>query len=284
MQHATVRIVVAFLTGSIIAGSAFAQRAATEAQARYYIYSGFITHATPGLLSERFAVGPQLAQQLALPAGADNEKVYTQLLAMTDGKKIEVRKASDEERAGFGVPDGFNPQHPLYIVNAGDIRLFVQYDLKDNTVPYVALPGDARPPATLAGSRSGAPGSSVSTFVWTGLFGYNRSALSAEELARLDAEFMPKLAEVRDLRVIHINGYADELGSDEVNRRLSEKRAEAVRAYLVTKGVDAKKVEVAGRGKAMPVKSCDETKGRRALIECLAPNRRVEVEIETARK
>ncbi len=279
MQHTTARIIVAFLTGSVIAASAFAQRATTEAQARYYIYSGFITHATPGLPSERFAVGPQLATRLALPAGADNEKVYTELLAITDGKAIEVRKASDEERAGFGTPEGFNPQHPLYVVQAGDIRLFVQYDLKDNTVPYVALPGDARPPLAVA-----APGSPATAVVWTGHFRYNRSSLSAAERARLDAEFIPKLADARDLRVIHVNGYADELGSDAVNQRLSEKRAEAVRAYLITKGIDAKRVEIAGRGKALPVKSCDETKGRRALIECLAPNRRVELEIETARK
>src|ERR671939_528027 len=68
--------------------------------------------------------------------------------------------------------------------------------------------------------------------------------------------------------------------TDEANQKLSEKRAEAVRAYLISKGVDAAKVETFGFGKTTPVKSCPDQKNRSALIECLAPNRRVEVEIQ----
>lgn len=64
------------------------------------------------------------------------------------------------------------------------------------------------------------------------------------------------------------------------NRRLSEKRAEAVRAYLVSKGVDPDKIEVFGYGKTLPVKSCADQKKRSALIECLAPNRRIVVEVQ----
>ena len=77
-----------------------------------------------------------------------------------------------------------------------------------------------------------------------------------------------------------VNGHADRLGSGQYNQRLSEKRADAVRAYLVSKGADASHVETLGFGKTTPVKSCPDQKDRKSLIECLAPNRRVVVEIQ----
>ena len=53
-----------------------------------------------------------------------------------------------------------------------------------------------------------------------------------------------------------------------------------MRAYLISKGVDADKIEVFGYGQTLPVKSCADEKDRRALIECLAPNRRIVVEVQ----
>ena len=53
-----------------------------------------------------------------------------------------------------------------------------------------------------------------------------------------------------------------------------------MRAYLVSKGIDARGVETFGFGKTLPVKSCPDQKDRKSLIECLAPNRRVVVEIQ----
>ena len=82
-----------------------------------------------------------------------------------------------------------------------------------------------------------------------------------------------------DCLYIIVNGHADRLGSPQYNQQLSEKRAEAVRAYLVSKGVDASGIETLGFGKTLPVKSCPDQE-RKALIECLAPNRRVVVEVQ----
>jgi OOP family OmpA-OmpF porin len=74
------------------------------------------------------------------------------------------------------------------------------------------------------------------------------------------------------------------LGSAQYNQKLSERRAEAVKAYLVKQGADAAKIETYGFGKTLQVKSCPDQKERKALIECLQPNRRVVVEVEgTAR-
>jgi OmpA-OmpF porin, OOP family len=114
----------------------------------------------------------------------------------------------------------------------------------------------------------------------TELFEFNKAVLTKEARAKLDTEVVAKLADLRDVRYIIVNGHADRLGSVQYNQKLSEKRAEAVRAYLVSKGVDASKVETLGFGKTLPVKSCPDQKERKGLIECLAPNRRVVVEVQ----
>jgi OOP family OmpA-OmpF porin len=114
----------------------------------------------------------------------------------------------------------------------------------------------------------------------TELFEFNKAVLSPEARRKLDDEVLAKLRDLRDVRYIIVNGHADRLGSPQYNQRLSEKRAEAVRAYLVSKGVDPGKVEVLGFGKTLPVKSCPDQKDRKQLIECLSPNRRVVVEVQ----
>ena len=112
------------------------------------------------------------------------------------------------------------------------------------------------------------------------LFEFNKATLTDEAKKTLDAEVVAKLRDIGEIRYINVNGHADRLGSTQYNQRLSEKRADAVRAYLVSKGVDAAKVETLGFGKTTPVKSCPDQKNRNSLIDCLAPNRRVEVEIQ----
>jgi OOP family OmpA-OmpF porin len=114
----------------------------------------------------------------------------------------------------------------------------------------------------------------------TELFEFNKAVLTKEARARLDKEVVAKLADMRDVRYIIVNGHADRLGSAQYNQKLSEKRAEAVRAYLVSRGVAADKVETLGFGKTLPVKACPDQKERKGLIECLAPNRRVVVEVQ----
>jgi OOP family OmpA-OmpF porin len=114
----------------------------------------------------------------------------------------------------------------------------------------------------------------------TELFEFNKAVLTDEARKKLDAEVIAKLRDLGDVRYIIVNGHADRLGSNEYNQRLSEKRAEAVRAYLVSKGVDQSKVETLGFGKTLPVKSCPDQKERKNLIECLSPNRRVVVEVQ----
>jgi OmpA-OmpF porin, OOP family len=114
----------------------------------------------------------------------------------------------------------------------------------------------------------------------TELFEFNKAVLTQDARAKLDNEVVAKLKDLKDIRYIIVNGHADRLGSPQYNQRLSEKRAEAVRAYLVSKGVDAGKVETLGFGKTLPVKACPNQKDRKGLIACLADNRRVVVEVQ----
>ena len=117
------------------------------------------------------------------------------------------------------------------------------------------------------------------------LFGFNQATLTPAGRAKLNKEVIDRSrTEYADIRSISINGHTDRLGAVAYNQRLSERRAEAVRAYLVSRGMERSKIETRGFGKDMPVKSCPDQKNRKALIECLAPNRRVEIAINGTRR
>lgn len=79
-----------------------------------------------------------------------------------------------------------------------------------------------------------------------------------------------------------VTAYTDMLGAPALNEALSLRRAEAVRAYLIARGVPAEAVTARGRGAAEPVAGCAGVAPRAALIACLAPNRRVVIETVSA--
>ncbi|WP_024889230.1 OmpA family protein [Luteimonas huabeiensis] len=124
--------------------------------------------------------------------------------------------------------------------------------------------------------------------------GVRRIALSADALfafaghAERDMrpagrEQLRKLAaEIGDAQAatVTVIGHTDRIGSDSANQRLSQQRAETVRALLVAHGVPADAVVAVGRGASQPVTTaCSDALPRTALVECLAPDRRVEVEV-----
>ncbi len=117
---------------------------------------------------------------------------------------------------------------------------------------------------------------------------FEKYTLSSTELFGFDSETLtlpqPKLDEIAAAlktdggpRQIVIVGHTDRLGSDEYNQKLSERRANAVKNYIASKGIDTSRLQVVGKGESEPVVQCTETK-RAALIECLKPNRRVEID------
>lgn len=111
------------------------------------------------------------------------------------------------------------------------------------------------------------------------LFDFDKAVLKPAGRASLD-ELATKAARV-NLEVILAVGHTDRIGSAAYNQRLSERRANAVKAYLVGKGIDSNRIYTEGKGKAQPVTGtqCNGVKGRKALISCLQPDRRVEIEV-----
>src|SRR4051812_45361908 len=285
MPRVSGRLAIAVLACTISTGVLAQGRGPTAAQARAYIYGAFLTQAAPGILADNVKLGPELEQRLKIATGADVLKVYESLVALTDGKKLDVRRSSEDEVAGYGIVPGLDPALPTYTLQAGEQRFLVQYDLQANSIPFVGQYGirplAARSSAQIA--RSGefdANKPSIVTLVWTEAFEFNRAALNPEVRAKIDGDVLPKLKDFAEIKYINVNGHSDLLGSPGYNQRLSEKRAAAVRDYLVAQGASAEKIEVYGFGKTLPVKSCREEKGRRAMIECLSPNRRVQIEVQ----
>jgi len=112
------------------------------------------------------------------------------------------------------------------------------------------------------------------TFQKDETFAFDRYALAPAARARLDQDVIGRLATCASIEALVIEGHADRIGSQQYNQKLSERRAESVKSYLVSKGVDRDKVETIGMGKTVPAKFCPEIKNRKELIACLAPNRR----------
>lgn len=147
--------------------------------------------------------------------------------------------------------------------------------------PAPPAPAPAPAPAPKPVAKPEAPKKpAVLSVTSTELFEFDKATLTSEARAKLDKEVVGRAKGFASISLVHIDGHADRLGSHPYNQRLSEKRADAVRAYLVSKGFDASKMETLGSGKTNPVKSCPAQKNRKALIECLAPNRRVVVEVK----
>jgi OOP family OmpA-OmpF porin len=116
----------------------------------------------------------------------------------------------------------------------------------------------------------------------TELFGFNSATLSMPQ-PKLD-EIAAALQADPSITDVDVVGYADRLGSKKYNLKLSQRRAESVRDYLVSKGVDGKRLKATGKGSENPVATCEGIKKRAELIKCLEPNRRVEVEQITVEK
>ena len=110
------------------------------------------------------------------------------------------------------------------------------------------------------------------------LFDFDKAELRPAGRSALD-DFVARLKEV-DAGVIRVIGHTDRLGSDSHNRILSEDRAQAVKAYLVGKGVEPDRVRAEGRGEAQPVTKSGACPGGKSapVIACLQPDRRVAIE------
>jgi OOP family OmpA-OmpF porin len=147
--------------------------------------------------------------------------------------------------------------------------------------PAVSPPPPPPPPPPAPPKPAPAPAVQKITLASKALFDFDKYALKPEGMAAIDSEIIAKLRDVQKLELVLVTGHTDRIGTQAYNQKLSERRADAVRNYLVSKGVAKDKIETLGMGKTQPVPgvTCTMT-AMKELIACLAPNRRVEVEVK----
>jgi OOP family OmpA-OmpF porin len=154
-----------------------------------------------------------------------------------------------------------------------------------NWTPATAAPGcdGAITPAAAAAAtpaaaaRPAAPAAPVAppaatkvTYAADAFFDFNKSVIKPEGKAKLD-DLVGKIKGI-NLEVIIAVGHTDSVGSDAYNQKLSVRRSEAVKAYLVSKGIEKNRVYTEGKGEKQPVADNKTAEGR-------AKNRRVEIEV-----
>ncbi len=108
------------------------------------------------------------------------------------------------------------------------------------------------------------------TYAADAFFDFDKAVLKAEGKAKLD-DLVGKVKGI-NLEVIIAVGHTDSVGADAYNQKLSVKRADAVKAYLVTKGIEKNRVYTEGKGEKQPVADNKTSAGR-------SKNRRVEIEV-----
>ena len=199
-------------------------------------------------------------------------------LAQTKGidRKDVIGYAIDQRdnvvKSGFGLCWRTGYWTPAMAIEECDPDLVTKAPMAAPAAPAPAAPAPAPAPAPK-------PAAQKVTLAADALFDFNKADLRAEGKAKLD-----KLAgDIKGIKleVIIAVGHADRFGTDAYNQKLSEKRAEAVKAYLVIKGVEPNRVYTEGKGKKQPITKADQCKGAKSkkVVDCLQPDRRVEIEV-----
>jgi OOP family OmpA-OmpF porin len=129
-------------------------------------------------------------------------------------------------------------------------------------VKPAAAPTPAPAPAPVAAAKV--------TYAADAFFDFDKAVLKPEGKAKLD-DLVGKVKGI-NLEVIIAVGHTDAVGADGYNQKLSVKRSEAVKAYLVSKGIEKNRVYTEGKGEKQPVADNKTKDGR-------AKNRRVEIEV-----
>ena len=133
----------------------------------------------------------------------------------------------------------------------------------------VATPAPA-PAAPAPVAPVAPPAATKVTYAADAFFNFDKSVLKPEGKAKLD-DLVGKIKDI-NLEVIIAVGHTDSVGSDAYNQKLSIRRSEAVKAYLVSKGIEKNRVYTEGKGEKQPIADNKTAEGR-------AKNRRVEIEV-----
>lgn len=224
--------------------SAFARIGANYALTQDTFTGTGAAAALGGKLSDRATFGK---------AGVGLEYKFTDALAM----RIESER--------YRVTNALTDHNEIDLFSVGVVYRFGAHK---KPMPVAATPAPVAAPAP-------APRFEKVTISATELFKFDSAEVSQ---AQPDLEKLTTtLKDSTEPKRVNIVGYTDRLGSGDYNQKLSERRAEAVKSYMVTKGIEADRLATEGRGEKDPVVECND-KNREKLIECLQPNRRVQID------
>lgn len=145
--------------------------------------------------------------------------------------------------------------------------------------PQETQPAAPPPAAAVVVPAPVAPTTKKVSFSGDALFAFDKSDLKPEGVAMLDT----LVAELKGARydAIVVTGHTDRIGSSQYNQKLSERRANTVKDYLVAQSVTASRIDAQGKGETQPETKPGDCKGAKSakVIACLQPDRRVDVEV-----
>lgn len=146
--------------------------------------------------------------------------------------------------------------------------------------PAAVAPAPAPPPPPAAAK----PLPQKMSFSADALFAFDKSVLKPEGKTMLDS--LVRQLEGATYDVIAVTGHADRFGSNAYNQKLSERRANAVKEYLVSKDIPASRITAEGKGETQPVTKSGDCQGAKSakVIACLQPDRRVDVDVQGTKK
>ena len=199
----------------------------------------------------------------------------------TDLKAATPKSAYVQDSRGVIARDAFGLCYrtgywtPADAVPGCDAPLCVAPEVLQDGKCVAPAPAPAPAPASQPVAATPAPAAAAVTsekvsFAADAFFDFDKAVLKPEGKAKLD-EVASKLSNV-NLEVIIAVGHTDSVGNDAYNQKLSIRRAEAVKSYLVSKNVDVARVYTEGKGEKQPVADNKSAAGR-------AKNRRVEIEV-----
>jgi len=160
-------------------------------------------------------------------------------------------------------------------------------DLVKKEEPKAAPKAAAAAPAPAAAPVAGPDKPAVKAeFKAETLFDFDKAVVKADGQKVLDDKIVAGMKAHSEVEMLLVTGHTDRIGTAKYNQKLSERRAAAVKAYLVKQGVAAERIHTVGKGESEPSadantkENCKGVKGKMKLIACLQPDRRVTVEPE----
>jgi OOP family OmpA-OmpF porin len=213
---------------------------------------------------------------LATAAGAQNAQPFpAKPVANPTAEQFKYANGADQWRAVAGTP-WMNGTNELCWRNANWTPATAYPGCDGALIPPpppapapAAAPAPAPAPAAPAPAPAPAAATKV-TYAADAFFDFDKSVLKPEGKAKLD-DLVSKVKGI-NLEVIIAVGHTDSVGKAAYNQKLSVRRAEAVKAYLVSKGIEKNRVYTEGKGEKQPVADNKTAEGR-------AKNRRVEIEV-----